>query len=671
MNRKIIAVISGIFMTVLACSTRMAGDTVRMRYRPPARGFHPTYVFSRPPLASNPLVKLPIGAIAPKGWLLKQLELERDGLVGHLAEISRFLGEGSGWKTFSKGSWGWEEVPYWLKGYGDLGYLLRDPQITGETKKWLYDAMKSQDSEGYFGPPDNKEKGDLWPNMVMVFALQSLYEATQDTLVLPFLTRYFLYQSRLPVDELLPSSWQKFRGGENLESIYWLYNRTGDRFLLDLAKVVYARTCDWASPILTEDRDIRWEPSGFYHGVNISMGLRYPALYYQQSKKQLHLDAAERNYRLIRDRYGQSPGGMFAADENIRPGYAGPEQGAETCSMAELMHSHECILKITGNTVSADRCEEIAFNSLPAALTPDFKGLHYLTAPNLISCDSTGAHDFENSGDLLSYSPWKYRCCQHNVAFGWPYFAEHLWMATLDKGAAAILYAPCETEIQVGDGSLIRILEETGYPFDSSVVLTLAMEHPVEFPLYIRIPGWCSSPRITVNGVPLRGTLGSGGYAYLRKKWKSGDRVAIEFPMEIEVTRWEKNRNAVSVRRGPLWYSLKIAEMWKRIGGTDRWPAYEVLPGSPWNYGLVPDSESSGFRFEIRKMPLTDQPFDSENAPVLLTAQGKILPQWRKRGNMVGHVPESPAESDMPTVPVTLLPMGCARLRISVIPVAQ
>jgi len=89
----------------------------------PQTGANKHYVSNRPPLQPSPLVKLPVGNIQPKGWLLSQLQLMRAGFTGRLMELSKFLGEDSGWITF-KGR-GWEEMPYWLKGYGDLGYILK------------------------------------------------------------------------------------------------------------------------------------------------------------------------------------------------------------------------------------------------------------------------------------------------------------------------------------------------------------------------------------------------------------------------------------------------------------------------------------------------------------------------------------------------------------------
>jgi DUF1680 family protein len=637
---------------------------------PPAASPNAHYASNRAPLATSPLVKLPIGAVEPRGWLMAQLQLMRDGLTGRLGEVSRFLGDDSGWITL-KGK-GWEELPYWLKGYGDLAYLLKDAAMRKEAERWLDHAFKSQSKDGYFGPADNRAAKDLWPNMVMLAALQSYHEATGDRRVLALMSRFFQYEFHLPAEDLLPASWQKLRGGENLESVYWLYNRTGERFLLDLGRRLFARTADWTAPILSPERDGHWEESSFYHGVNIAMGFRYPGVFFQQSHERSLLEAVERNYRQVLDRYGRQPGGMFGADENIRPGKGDPRQGAETCTMVEFLASFESLLKITGDPVWADRAEEVAFNSLPAAQTPDLKGLHYLTAANLVSCDRTGEHDFQNSGTLVSYDPWSYRCCQHNVAFGWPYFAEHLWLATADNGLAAVIYAPSSVTAKVAEGGEVTIVEDTAYPFDDQVRLAVSCERPADFPLYLRLPGWARRVRIAVNGEEAEGDFRGGRFAVLRRTWRHGDQVRMDFRPEIEVVTWPSVRGAVSVRRGPLWFSLRIGEEWRKYGGTNEWPAYEVLPATPWNYGLVMGRDAADplVRLASRRTP-PYQPFVPQEAPIVLLAKARRVPAWGEEGKMVGPVPASPAVGEGPVEEIELIPMGCARLRITSFPVVK
>ena len=114
----------------------------------------PLYTGNREPLLPSPFVKLPIGSITPKGWVRHQLELEAQGMTGRLSEISPWLKfEGSAWSDpQGKGQNGWEELPYWLKGYGDLGYVLNDPEIIKLARKWIDAVLASQQADGWFGP---------------------------------------------------------------------------------------------------------------------------------------------------------------------------------------------------------------------------------------------------------------------------------------------------------------------------------------------------------------------------------------------------------------------------------------------------------------------------------------------------------------------------------------
>jgi len=191
---------------------------------PPIDGENPHYVANRTPLVPNPLIKLPIGSITPKGWVRGQLELERDGFIGHLPEVSKWCdAKVSAWVSpKGEGEYGWEELPYWLKGYGDLGYVLKDDRIIAAARKWINGVLSSQMKDGYFGPRANKRKRDCWPNMIMMNVLQSYHEATGDERVLPFLSRYFRWQLSVPRKDLIPGSWQAVRAGDNLETVHWL-----------------------------------------------------------------------------------------------------------------------------------------------------------------------------------------------------------------------------------------------------------------------------------------------------------------------------------------------------------------------------------------------------------------------------------------------------------------
>jgi hypothetical protein len=619
------------------------------------------YQGNRAPLTPSPFVKLPIGSIRPHGWLRKQLELMADGFCGRLPEVSPWAKfEGNAWVSpTGTGSNGWEEAPYWLRGYGDLGYVLQDKRIMADFRRWVDGILSSQRPDGYFGPEANRKALDLWPNMLALYALRTFYEATGDRRVIPFMSRYFKWQSRLSLYTYLPDSWQKCRGGDNLDSIYWLYNRTGQSWLLDHARVTHERTLDWVGGVAS------------WHGVNFAQAFREPGEFYQQTHDSRYVQAVLHNLQLMTDQYGQVPGGMYGADENARPGYNGPRQATETCSFVEMMHSDEMMLKITGDSAWADRCEDVAFNSLPASMTPDLKGLHYLTAPNQIQLDRADKSPMiQNGGDMFSYNPRDYRCCQHNAVFGWPYFAEHLWMATPGGGIAATLYAPSLVTAKVANGLTVRIEEITEYPFDETVTLHVSSNGAVRFPLTLRVPAWCSRPQLLVNGTPAAGITRRRGWITIDRTWRSGDKLQLKLPMTLQVKTWEHNRRAVSVCRGPLAYSLKIGETWKRYGD-EPWPGYEVFPTTPWNYGLALDAQNPAGSITVARKegPIDDQPFTPDAAPITLKAKAKRIPQWTQCANgLVSELQPSPIKCVEPEEEVTLVPMGCARLRISSFP---
>lgn len=667
----------GLMMLLAANGTR-AADSPPVRVVHEARADRPggLYCFNRPPLRPAALLKLPIGSIKPQGWLRRQLELQAAGQLGRLQEISPFLKwEGNGWID-PQGTRGWEELPYWLKGYGDLGYVLGDQKIIAGARRWIDGILAAQQPDGWFGPtplrtafkpkpaagrPAPQGTPDMWPHMPVLDALQSYHEFSGDARVIEFMTRYFRWQNSLPAAWFGGGYWPRMRFGDNLQSVYWLYNRTGDPWLLDLARKIHENMADWTSGV----------PN--WHNVNIAQCFREPAQYWLQAGAAKCLDAAERNYQQVMGPYGQFPGGGFAGDENCRPGHGDPRQGIETCGIVEFMHSFHLLTRITGNPLWADRCEEIALNSLPAALTPDLKALKYLTCANQVQLDRKNkAPGIQNSGTMFAYSPHGYRCCQHNHGMGWPYQAQELWLATADGGLCTSLYAPSEVQAKVADGTEIRVVEQTDYPFGDQVRLQFSLPKAVSFPLWLRVPGWCEGATATINGQPVEMSVRPLSYAVLARTWADGDVLVLRLPMQVRVRTWEKNKSSVSVHYGPLSFSLAIQERWERYGNHKAWPEWEVFPASPWNYGLVLDRNQPARSIQVERAdgPVPAQPFALQHVPLRLKAKAKKIPNWQlDRFGLAAVLQPSPVLSDEPEETVSLVPMGAARLRIASFPV--
>lgn len=112
-----------------------------------------SYNYNRAPLAASTYIQLPLGSIKAKGWLLKQLELQKDGATGHAEELyseASDLGAGSDWLG-GKGE-SWERVPYYVKGLVALAYTLDDAELKKKAQKWINWTLDHQQPDGTFGP---------------------------------------------------------------------------------------------------------------------------------------------------------------------------------------------------------------------------------------------------------------------------------------------------------------------------------------------------------------------------------------------------------------------------------------------------------------------------------------------------------------------------------------
>ncbi|MFI7382409.1 beta-L-arabinofuranosidase domain-containing protein [Streptomyces sp. NPDC049813] len=619
---------------------------------------------ARAGVAPDAFTRLPVGSITAHGWLAEQLRLQLAGVCGRYEETSHFLDmDTSGWVHPELG--GWEELPYWLRGFVPLAIATRDPDALATSKRWIDAVLATQEADGFFGPRALRTAlnggPDFWPFLPLLMALRTYEEYTHDARIVPFLTRFLTYMEAQG-ESAFDSSWVSVRWGDGIDTARWLYERTGDAFLTGLVEKMHRYGADWTGALPTP------------HNVNIAQGFREPAQYAQWATSGADdlVRATYRTYDHVLAEYGQFAGGGIAGDENYRPGFGDPRQGFETCGIVEFMASHELLTRLTGDPVWADRCEDLAFNMLPASLDPQGKAIHYITSANSVDLDDARKTDgqFQNGFAMQSFRPGvdQYRCCPHNYGMGWPYFTEELWLATPDRGLAAALYAACEVRAEVGaDAVPVIVREETEYPFDETITLTVSTGRPVDFPLRLRVPGWCAKPRLAVNGRTVRADPGPS-FAEIRRTWRDGDRVTLRLPQRTTLRTWDRNHDSVSVDHGPLTYSLKIAEKYVRTGGSDTFPEYDVHAASAWNYGLVPGSSPTLRR---EPGPLPANPFAPGAAPVTLAARARRIPEWiADEEHVVAPLQPSPARSRAAVETVTLVPMGAARLRITSFPTA-
>ena len=330
--------------------------------------------------------------------------------------------------------------------------------------------------------------------------------------------------------------------------------------------------------------------------MNLGQGFKEPAIYYQQSKDRKYLETLDKAHKTISTTIGL-PTGLWAGDELLH--YGDPIRGSELCTAVEMMFSLENILRISGDMQWADYLERVAYNALPTQANDDYTARQYFQQTNQIRCDRSWRPFSTAHGttDQVFGTLNGYPCCTCNMHQGWPKFVQNLWYATVDEGAAALVYAPSEVKIQVADGTEVIIQEETFYPFDETISFRISFPDKktksASFPLHLRIPEWCDAPQLSLNGEPLQEDMHAGQSFAVRRKWNKGDVLTLQLPAHVRISRWY-DYSAV-VERGPLIYALRMNEKWEK---KDFAPEEHIAYGK-WYYQVTSDTYNMPFKNAI------------------------------------------------------------------------
>ena len=604
------------------------------------------------------------GELKPSGWLRDQLTCEAEGLAGNLDKV---------WPDIRDSMWiggerdGWERVPYWLDGFIPLAYLLDNEDMKERAKKYIYAIIDRSSPDGWLCPcaPSERRAYDPWAALLL-FKVLSVYCAESGDEKAEKALYRALRQFNQHLDGQTLHNWGAARWFEGLIPVFYMYEKTGEDWLLLLAKKLDVQGFDWQK-VFEKDADGKnmldeltksWDYIS--HVVNLGMMLKSRSLMSRITGEDPDKFAAEA-LAYLHEKHGMATG-HFTGDENLSG--TSPIQGSELCSVVEAMYSFEQLFSVSGNTRWLDMLEREAFNALPATFSPDMWTHQYVQLTNQVECSRLPKRVFRTNDEeahIFGLEP-NYGCCTANMVQGYPKFALTAYMKKSGGGVLAALPVPSALTTVI-DGKTVSFTTGGQYPFTDRIVYTVETQEPVEFTFDIRIPS-CDSA--TLDGKQVAG----GKIVSINELWNGRREIILDLCFDVKLTK--RPSGLYCLNRGPLLFSLPIKENWKKreyeSNGVERkfpYCDYYVYPESDWNMAFTDDY----FTVEHSEVIGGITPFSPQTAPLRIKAR-LVHVDWKMPDGRCALLPES-------NIPVSdaeeaeLIPYGATCLRMTEMPVAE
>lgn len=597
--------------------------------------------------------------IVSRGWLLEQLHIQARGLGGHLDKI---------WPDIRDSAWiggdreGWERVPYWLDGFIPLAYQLENEALITRAKKYMDAIMNRQQEDGWLCPCTVEERKtyDIWSLFLIgkVLALYADYSddpRAEETLYKAFFNIYGLLKS----GELTLFKWSKSRWFEALIPLNYLKAKRPEPWMDDLAAILKEQGAQYKDfePMWEKPSEVKHQET---HVVNIAMMLKYPEL----AKTTFGLDCgttAEYLWQRLTETNGTAVG-TVTGDEHLSG--ISPTRGTELCSVVELMYSFETLFALTDDGVWLDRLEKAALNALPATFTDDMWAHQYDQMVNQMACITFPEKSYFRTNNcqahLFGLEP-HFGCCTANFSQGWPKLAQSLYCRN-DTEICATLPLPGGVRTD-WKGAKVEITCDSEYPFRLRARWTVHCEGTADFALRLKKPGWAKA--MYVNGTAYTAD------AVLPGPWNGETVLEAAYQDTPHLTGRPGDMKVAEY--GPLVFSLPITAQYRAYEYVDKgverkypYCDYELSPQTEWEFAFA------GEKMTVSFPPVEGVPFSSKTPSVFLNAMMVPIHWGTAEGfnTVAAPYPQSRAACG-PARTVELIPYGCAKLRMTEIPMAE
>jgi len=444
--------------------------------------------------------------------------------------------------------------PYNYFGLGKLidasvkfAYYTGDDKVLAFKNHLVNEAIKCQLEDGYIGtfrPQERMQKPwDLHEAVYIIYGLTSEYHYFKNQKALDTAVKLgdYIIKRRPPKTDAGPNLGQE-------RAFVALYNATHNKKYVDY---------------LVEDEILARYPK-IYEGITgghsytqLCLGTAMLELYPVLNNPSL-LDTAHNIVKYLTEQNGMLITGSCSLGEFWHSDQQGHGAVVETCATAYEIRLLSKLLQLEGNSFYGDIMERAIYNALFAAQSPDGRRLRYHTPVE---------------GQRLYFDRDGF-CCPCNFRRIVSELPEMIYYRT-DEGLAVNLYTTSQAELTLNNGLALKINQKTEYPASGKVSLRLDPASPAKFPVLLRIPRWCHEVRISVNGSPIKKSIKPGTFFSLTRKWKSGDEICLEMPMDWRFVKGRKvNEGLVALMRGPRLFCLSPSRVpqWQQCGLNDGSP---------------------------------------------------------------------------------------------------
>lgn len=460
------------------------------------------------------------------------------------------------------------ELPIWYNEFPGklltgMAYCYRlepDPALL-EAGNTLAAALRdAQGEDGYLGIYIGSGRmggmghnWDVWGHYHCIYGLYQWYLITGDSQVLDIALKAadYVYEYFTGAGRSYDSAgWQTMNLAVS-HGFALLYQETGDTRYLNAAKQIvleeWPKSGNWLQDIQAgkdyyQSALPRWEALHTLCTLGNLYEITGDAMYYK---------ALEDIWYSIAKTDRHNTGGFTSGEQATGNPF---DTGAiETCCTVAWMALSTEYLQLSHNSYAADELELSYFNGMLGALLEDDKYVTYDTP-----MDGSRYPAYDTLSFQYYYNSADFSCCQANAGRGLGELSQ--WGVLTGKGSLYLnYYGPSEARTQTPGGHSLVIRQDTAYPRDGAITITLKLEQAERFALNLRIPTWSFENSLTVNGQAMTG-LTAGEYYVIDREWKDGD--VLELNLEMRLHYWlgeDSFEGKTAVYYGPVLLVLDTA----------------------------------------------------------------------------------------------------------------